>query len=103
MDIISLIEIIIAIGVICLFIRFIVSPVLRVVLSIVGFIVLIYLLQRFFGFNIDQVLSPFGISLNINKLGINLNWIMEPVNHYIDQIKSFISYIWSNVPKSLKP
>jgi putative flippase GtrA len=103
MDITSLIEIAVVIVVIYFFIKFIVSPIVRIAVGIIILIVFIYLLQRFFGFNMDQVLSPFGVSLNPSKWNINIDWISNPVNSIIDQIKSFLSFIWGNVPKSAKP
>ena len=100
MDFTSLIEIIAVIVVIYLFIRFIVSPVLKAVVGIIIFIVLIYLLQRYMGFNFDQILAPFGISFNSSKWGLNLNWLFGPINYYVDQISSFFHYILKNIPKS---
>ena len=85
MDLTTLIEIIIAAFIIYLFIKFIVSPVVKIILGIIIFIVLVYLLQRFFGLEPDKILAPFGISLD--KWGLNLNWIQGTVNHYIQQIK----------------
>lgn len=101
MDITSIIEIIIVIAVIYFLIKFVVSPVIKIILGIIIFLVAIYLLQSFFGFNIDQVLAPFGISLNLNKLLPSFNWILGPANYCIDQIKHFISFIWDSFPKSL--
>jgi hypothetical protein len=101
MDLTSLIEIVIVIVVIYFFIKLIVSPVIKLILGVIIFLVAIYLLQRFFGFNLDQVLAPFGISLNSGKWGLNLNWILGPANYYIDQIKTFLTFIWGNFPKSI--
>ena len=104
MDVTTLVEIVIAIVVLYFLIRFVVSPIVKAVVGVVIFIVLIYLLQRFFGFNLDQVLAPFGISFNSSKWsGLNLNWILGPANYYVDQIKNFMSYIWGNFPKASKP
>jgi hypothetical protein len=103
MDITSLIEILVVIVVIYFFMKFIVSPIFRLILGIIIFLVLIYLFQRFLGFNFDQILAPFGISLNSSKWGLNLNWLLGPINYCIDQIKTFLSYIWGNFPKSVKP
>lgn len=100
MNLTSLIEIIIAIVVVYFFIRFIVSPVLKAIIGIIIFLVLIYILQRFFGFNLGQVLAPFGISFDSNNWGSGLNWLLGPINYYVDQIKIFLSFIWGNFPKS---
>jgi len=102
MDTTSLIEIVIAIVAAYFIIKFVVSPIIRAVLGIIIFLVAIYLLQRFFGFNLDQILAPFGISLNSSKWGLNLNWILGPANYYVDQIKTFLYSIWGNFPKPLK-
>ena len=101
MDLTSLIEIVIAIIVVFFIVKFIVSPIIKIIVGIVILIVFIYILQKFFGFDINQVLSPFGISLQPDTWGgINLNWILGPANYYIDQIKNFISFILGNLPKN---
>jgi len=102
MDTTLLIEIIAVIVVVYFLIKFIVSPVIKIVIGIIAILLLIFLLQRFFGFDIDKVLSTFGISLNINKWSQSFNWILNPANYYIDQIKNFLLSIWENVPKSIK-
>lgn len=87
MDIQSFIAIAVGIVAIYFFIKFIVSPIIRAVFGVVIFLVIIYLLQRFFGFNLDQ-------------WGLNLNWMLNPANHYINQIKNFLIFIWGNFPKN---
>jgi len=99
MDISSFITIIIAIVLIYFVIKFVVSPIVKAILSVIIFLILVYLLQRFLGFDIDQVLAPFGISLNLGNWGINLDWLLNPINYYADQIKIFIQHAWTNVPK----
>jgi len=100
MDITSLVEIGIVVIVIYFFIKFIVSPIARLILGIIIVLVTIYLLQRFFGFDTAKIFGPFAKYLDINNLGVNLNWILGPTNYYIDQIKNFLNLIWSNFPKS---
>jgi len=102
MDITSFITIIIAVAIIYLLIKFIVSPAVKVISGIIIFLIIISLLQRFFGFNFSQILAPFGISLNLNNWGLNLNWILGPANYYIDQVKNFLNFIWENFFKSIK-
>jgi hypothetical protein len=103
MDVISLIGIIIAIAVIYFVIRFIVSPIVKAIVSVIALLILIYLLQRFFGFNLDQILAPFGISLNLNNWGQSFNWILEPINYYINIATSLFHSLWQNVPKGSNP
>jgi len=100
MDITSLIEIVIAIVVVYFFIKLIVSPVIKAVIGVLTFLVAIYLLQHFLGFDLTKLLGPWGKYLNVNKLGLNLNWIFGPAYYYIDKIKSFLTFIWGNYPKN---
>ena len=95
----SIIVIIVAIVIIYLFIRFIVSPVLRIILSIIAFLLLLYILQKYFGFNVSEILAPFGISFDFNKFSSNFNWLLTPLNNAIEQIKYFFISLWNNVPK----
>ncbi len=99
-DLTSIIIIIIVIAVICLFIKFIVSPVIRIALGIIIFLIFIYFLQQFFGFDINKILAPFGIFINFNKFASSFNWLLTPINHFLDQLKNFWDFIWHNVPKS---
>ena len=101
MDFSSLITIALVIVAAYFLIKFVVSPVIRTVLGIVSFLIIIYFLQRFFGFDSSKILSPFGINLNLNKLDSNFGWILGPTNYYIGLAKTFFAYIWGNFPKSL--
>ena len=100
MDITSIVEIIVGIVIIYFFIRFIVSPILRIVAGVIAFFILIYVLQRFFGFNISEVLSHFGISFDSSKSVVDLNWIFQPIENIINQIWSFAKFALGNLPKS---
>jgi hypothetical protein len=91
MDFASVIGIIIAVAIIYLFIKFVVSPVLRVVFGIIIFLILIYLLQRFFGFNLNQIFDPFGV---------NLDWLLNSLDYYTDRGKNFLNLIWENFIKN---
>lgn len=93
MDINSIIAIAVLIVVIYLFIKFIVSPIVKAILGIVIFLALIYFLKRFFNFDLDGVLSPFGI---------HLNWIFGPIEYYINLAENFINFIWHNFINAAK-
>jgi len=99
-DLTSLVAIAVIIVVIYFFLKLIVSPLIRVILGIVIFIIALYLLQRFFGFDVNKVLSPFGISVPSDWI-VDIGTIFGPFNYYIEQIKSFASFLWGNIPKSL--
>jgi hypothetical protein len=98
MDIASFIAVAVAVIIIYCFLRFVVSPIIKVVFGVILFLIIIYVLQRL-GFNLDQSLAPLGINLNLNKWLPNLNWIFGPANYYIDQAKNFLYSIWGNFPK----
>jgi len=99
MDTTSLIGIIIVIIIAYFLIKLIISPIVRAVLGIITFLILIYLLQRFFGFNIDKILAPYGISLDINGWLSKLNWLLNPINYLINKGTSIFHSLWANVPK----
>lgn len=99
MDFTSLIGIIIVIVIVYFLIRFIISPIIKAIVGVIAFLVLIYLLQHFFGFDFGKILAPFGISFDSSKWGLNLNWLSGPVDYYINQIKNFLILIWGNFPK----
>ena len=103
MDFTSFIEIIVAIIAAYFLLKFIVSPVIKIIFGIIIIIFLIYLFQRFFSFNIDKVLTPFGISLNLTQWNSIFNWILEPINYYLDQAKNFLFSIFNNLPQISKP
>jgi len=100
MDFASIITIIIAVVIIYCFIRFIAFPVVRVILGIIIFLLLLHIAQRFFGFDINNILAPFGISFDLDKWGINLDWLLKPVDYYLDQVKNFFIGAWDKIPKS---
>jgi len=100
MDLTSLIQIAIVVVVVYFLLKFVVSPIIKIIVGIISVIILIYILQRFFGFDIDKVLAPFGVSLNSGKWGFSFDWILGPLNYYIDKIKEFVVFIFGNLPKS---
>ena len=102
MDLTSIIVIVVVIAVIYLAIRLIVSPLIKAVLGVIIFLVALYILQRFFNFDLSRVLGPYSGYLDFNKVTPYLNWATDPANYYIDQLKTFLNYLWSNVPKTIK-
>jgi len=99
MDTTLLIEIIIAVVIVWLFIKFIASPAIKLILGIIIFLFLLYLLQRLFGLDIDRIFASIGIHTNLDNWATKLGSILAPLNPYIDRVKSFFNYIWANVPK----
>ena len=103
MDTTSLIEIVLVIIVIYLFIKFIVSPIIKAIVGIIIFLVAIYLLQQFFGFDLSKVLAPFGITFNSSNWGSSFNWFTGPVSYWGNELKTFVNFISGNFPKTTKP
>ncbi len=99
MDTTLIIELIIAVFIVWLFIKFIISPVLKIIIGIVIFLFLFYLLQKFFGLSIDKLLAPLGISLNLDSWILKFSWILAPIDGYINKVKDFIIFAWEKVPK----
>jgi len=98
MDTKALIELILVIGSVILFIKFMVSPIIKAILGIISFIVIVYLLQKFLGFDIGEMLSPLGISLDFNNWSQNISWILKPAEYCLNQIKNLLNFI-SNLTK----
>lgn len=93
MDITLIIELIAAIVVAYLLVKFIVSPAIKIIAGIIVFIILLYILQKFFGFNFDKLLSPLGISVPFS-----LDWIFDPIDYIVNQITAFFHAIFKNIP-----
>ncbi len=64
-------------------VKFIVSPLLKIIFGIAMFLGAIFILQKFFNFNFSQTFGPFDSYFDINKW----NSLFAPV---FSQIKSFI-------------
>ena len=96
METTSIISIIIILVLAYILLRFIVSPIIKILVGIVIFIVFIYLVQRFLGFNINQIFAPFGISLP--EWNWDLGGFLDPLGQYIDKIKEFWFFLLGNLP-----
>ncbi len=89
MDFAWLITIIISAIVIYFFVKLIVSPLIKVVVGIVVFLIIIYVLQHFFNFDLTGAFGPFGKYLDIGNWGINFNVAINQIENYIEKIFSF--------------
>lgn len=88
MDITSLLSIVVVLALTYIFVKLVVSPVLKVAVGIIIFIIMLYLVQKFFGFDVSKLLKPFGISLTPSQLG-TFDWILDQADYYINKVKSF--------------
>jgi len=102
MDINTLIVIIVIVIAAYIFIKLIVSPLIKAAIGIVIILLAIYILQKYFAFNSKNIFGSYATYLDITKWGVNLNWILNPLNYYIDKVMPFLKPIWQNVPKNVK-
>ena len=65
----------------------------KIIFGIILLLIMLHLLQRFLGFNIDQTLAQFNINLGLNNWLLNFNWLLGPLDNFIDQIISFFNSI----------
>lgn len=98
MDLASIILFIFIAVVIYFIFKFLVSPLIRVVISVIIILLLIYIASKFFAFDVNTAFGPYGHFLNIK------NWPYSSlVTPYIDstvqQIINFYNYLVSNLPK----
>lgn len=101
MDLTSILVIIAAIVIIYLFVKLILSPLVKTILGIVFFILLIYILQKFSSFDLSRVLGPFAVYFNPSKWGINFKWLLDPVNSYANKAVPFINFVQKYIPRSI--
>jgi len=100
MDITQIITVIAVIAVVYVFVKFIVSPLLRLITGIILFIAIVYILQTFFKFDFSGILGGW---LDIDKVTNQfpwIGWIVSSIGNYINQAVSFIKLLLSGVPKT---
>ena len=102
-DLNTLIVIAVVVVAIYIFIKLIVSPILKAVVAIVILLLVIYILQKFFTFNLHSVFGQYAVYLDITKWGVNMNWILKPINNYLNMAMPVLHSIWPSIPKTIKP
>ena len=85
MDLASIITIVVGAIIIYFVIKFVVSPLIKAIAGIIALLLLIYIIQYFFGFNLDRFFGPLATYLDITKWGINLSWLLNPLNYYLNK------------------
>lgn len=83
MNFTPLITIIISVVAIYFFVKLIVNPLIKVVAGVVIFLVIVYILQRFFNFDFNDTFGPLAKYLNPEKWGVNFNEIISQIVNYI--------------------
>jgi len=99
MDASSAVTIIVAVVVVYLIFKFIVSPLIKLIAGIVIFLIAIYILQTYFNFSFNQYLGPFSKYIDIDKTIDSASWIINPIIAYVNKAISFLKLLLSNAPK----
>ena len=102
-DLNTLIVIAVVVVAIYIFIKLIVSPVIKAAVAIVILLLAIYILQKFFNFNLQHIFGQYAIYFDITKWGVNLNWLLKPIVENINKLLPFIHAVWPAVPNAIKP
>lgn len=97
-DINSIIAVIVVVAIIYILVKFIVSPVIKIITGVVILLLIIYILQNFFNFNFEQ-LGPYGKYLDVRLWVNNFGSWIGSLTKYIEQISSFSKTLLDNVPK----
>ena len=77
----------------------IISPILRIALSLLIFLVLFYILQNFFGFDFSPVYKPVMKYFSIGAMNGLIRWFGNLLNSYITRGISFFQYLIGNLPQ----
>ena len=102
MDINTLVLIVVTAIILYIFIKLIVSPLLKIAFGVVIFIAFLYILQKFFNFNLNKALGPFSVYVDTNKWATEFDWLITPVNNYTNQVILFLQSFFQNIPKIKK-
>lgn len=86
MDLNSILFIIVGLIAIYLFIKLVVSPIVKAILAIVIFFVAVYLLQKYFSFNLLGLMET-----SFNKMIPGYDWIWGPINDFFNKIKLMLN------------
>lgn len=86
MDTASFATITISIILLAAFIKFIVSPLIRVVLGIIIFLLVVYAFQKFFQFDLSRIFGPLAQYMDIGKWPF-IQWILWPVDYILNKMK----------------
>lgn len=86
MDFASFLAVAVSAIVVYYIIRFVVSPLIKAVAAVVALLLAIYIIQYLIGFSLNRFLGPFAVYLDITKWGINLDWLLNPINYYFSKL-----------------
>lgn len=99
-DVNSIIILVVVIAVIYFLVKFIISPLLKIITGIFIFLVASYVLQKYFNYNFNQILGPLSPYIDLNKwIGV-LNSIFDVVFSNINKLISVLKIMFDGVPKT---
>ncbi len=90
MDSASILSVLISVVLVFLLVKYVVSPIIKALIFIIIFLLVIYIIQHFFQFNLNRYFGPLATYLDITKWGINLNWLLNPLDYWLSQLLKFL-------------
>lgn len=73
-------------------IKFIVSPIIKLISGIVVLLIVIYVCQQFFNVSFNQYLGPLAKYIDIDQWSNNLGQLISPIISYITKAISFLNF-----------
>lgn len=98
MDTASILVFVVVIIIVYLILKFIVSPLIRILFSFIVVLIIIYILSHFFGFNAEASFGPYGKYLDIKNWPY-ANILTDFIDKYINQAITFFKYLVGKLPK----
>lgn len=89
----SIITIIAVLVIIYLLIKFIISPLIKIITGIVVILIALYILNRFFSFSFNQIIGPFSNYINIDGWIKVVGGFVESWINTITKIFSFLNFV----------
>lgn len=99
MEIGSILTLIVIVVAVYFFIKLVISPLLKAIIGVFAFLVILYLIQRIFNFDLNRIFGDYSAFIDITKWGINLNWLLDPLNKVINEFLAFFKMGVKNIPK----
>jgi hypothetical protein len=99
MDLSYVILIVVAVAIVYLFVKFVLNPIIKAILAILLVLIALYIAQNVFKIDFNQVFGS--LSPKLQEWGINLNWILNPLNYLAEKSKPLfdaaLNYIVNNI------
>lgn len=85
-----LISLVVLIAVMYIVVRYIVTPIVRIIVGILTIAVLLFVAHYFFKLDINIIFGP--LQPYLDNWGIDLNTIFSPLNAFVDRFLPFLKF-----------